>query len=259
MENQKFLEDIAYRAGEIILKYFRPGGLTPQLKEDRSPVTMADIEVNQMVIEEMRNNFPSYGILGEEESFNPENSNLLVVDPLDGTKMFAVGSPLFSFSAAFVKDGVPVSGVLYNPLAKRMIIAEKGKGAFLVLERTPIRVSPTPSYSNALIDNGWDGFDSKVSPFIHKEGGYTPMIYTICESAALLATGGFDGIIFTGKNPWDIAAAKVIVEEAGGKVTDLYGNEQRYDRPIKGAVLSNGVLHNILIKSVADSGLLNDL
>jgi myo-inositol-1(or 4)-monophosphatase len=257
MQKREFLEKISYQAGDILLKHYLPLGVHTETKIDNSPVTLADTEINQMVIDETQKYFPDYGVLGEEDGFNQTNQNLLVVDPLDGTKMFAMGSPLFAFSAAFVETGIPVAGVLYNPLAKRLLIAERGMGTIILPGKTPMRVSMKKSLKDAVIDNGWDSTDTLASSFIHSQGGFTSMIYTICEASSLVAAGGFDGIIFTGKKPWDMAAAKIIVEEAGGKVTDLFGNEQVYNSEIKGAILSNGHIHDLLVKGVKESGLLD--
>ena len=89
---------------------------------------------------------------------------------------------------------------------------------------------------------------------IHERGGRTPQVYSVCEAASLVATGGFDAEIFTGPMPHDTASVKIVVEEAGGKVTDLFGNSQRYDCETKGAIISNGYLHNELVKLVKESG-----
>ena len=90
---------------------------------------------------------------------------------------------------------------------------------------------------------------------LHKEGASTPEIYATCESGSLIAVGGFEGDIYTSIHPHDIAAQKIIVEEAGGKVTDIDGNEQRYDGKLNGAVISNGKLHDKLLEIVEKSGI----
>ncbi len=257
MDKKDFLVSLAQQANEIMLKYHNPGGVVADIKEDMSPVTKADLEINSLVIKETKKYFPDYGILGEEEAWDETNKNLIVVDPLDGTKMFAIGAPLFAFSAAFVHDGVPVAGILHNPLAKRTIYAEQGKGALLIETDTVVSVSEVTKVADAMIETGWS--QSHVASRIHEQGGRTPAVYAICEGSAILATGGFDGIVFTGCKPWDMAAAKIIVEEAGGKVTDLLGNEQRYDKNIRGALLSNGHLHESLLEIVSESNLVEKI
>lgn len=243
----KFLLQLSQKASTIMLKHYSAGGIDKNIKDDNSPVTQADIEINDMVIYEVEKNYPDYQVLGEEKSTNTIGSKkLFVVDPLDGTHMFAIGAPLFLFSAAVVVDGESVAGILSNPLAKRTLLAEKNNGVYLVEENKKINVSSKKSFEGALINAGWK--ETNLPKLIHERGGRTPQVYAICEVASLVATGGFEGDVFTGVNAYDIAAAKVIVEEAGGKVTDLYGNEQRYDQDIKGAIISNGYLHAELVE-----------
>lgn len=250
----KFLLVLSEKASEIMLKHYSAAGVQAMIKKDRSPVTEADIEVNKMVITEIRLHYPEYEVLGEEESTDIKGaSKLFVVDPIDGTRMFAIGCPLFVFSCAVVIDGKSIAGVLANPLAKRTLLAEKGKGTYLVEENRRMSVSEKKDFDRALINSGWDQTD--LPRLIHARGGRTPVIFSVCEQASLIATGGFEGAVFTGSTAHDIAAAKIVVEEAGGKVTNLFGEEQRYDQPIKGAVLSNGYLHDELVKMVQEAGL----
>ena len=205
----------------------------------------------------MKKNYPDYEVLAEEISTDISKSNhLFVVDPIDGTQMFAIGATMFGFSAAVVIDGQSVAGVLSNPLAKRTLIAEKGKGTYLVETATRVKVSEKNTLDNSLVCAGWK--DSRIASLLHARGARTPVVYSICEAASLVALGGFDGVIFTGRFPHDIAALKVVVEEAGGKVTDIHGNEQRYDREVHGAIISNGNLSSVLLNIIKESGVEND-
>ena len=122
---------------------------------------------------------------------------------------------------------------------------------------TVVSVSDITDIAESMIETGWS--QSHIASRIHEQGGRTPAVYAICEGSAVLATGGFDGIVFTGRKPWDMAAAKIIVEEAGGKVTDLLGGEQRYDQNIRGALLSNGHLHESILKMVSESNLVEKM
>lgn len=251
----KFLLKLSEEASVIMLKYYSAAGVQAAMKKDMSPVTEADIEVNKMVITEVGLHYPEYEVLGEEESTEIKGaSKLFVVDPIDGTLMFAIGCPLFVFSCAVVINGESIAGVLANPLARRTLLAEKGKGTYLVEEDKRTLVSQKKDFDRVLINGGgWKRTD--LSKLIHARGGLTPEVFSVCEKASLIATGGFEGAVFTGSTAHDIAAAKIVVEEAGGKVTDLFGEEQRYDQPIKGAILSNGYLHDELVKMVQEAGL----
>ncbi len=250
----KFLLTLSEKATEIMLKHYSGGGIQMIMKSDMSPVTEADMEVNKMVIEEVKKHYPDYEVLAEEESTEIKDaSKLFVVDPIDGTHMFAIGSPLFVFSAAVVIDGESIAGILANPLARRTLLAEKGKGTYLVEENKRVSVSQKKSFENTFIKCGWK--ETNLPKLVHARGGRTPEVYSICEAASLIATGGFEGTVFTGPSAHDIAAAKVVVEEAGGKVTDLLGKEQRYDQEINGAIMSNGHLHNELVSMTREAGL----
>lgn len=248
------LADLSKKACDIMLKYYSPNGNKFDTKSDLSPVTKADIEINQMVIDNIKKSYPEFEVLAEEVSTDITKSNkLFVVDPLDGTHMFTIGAPLFCFSAAVVIDGECTGGVIANPLAKRTLLAEKGKGTYLIETNSKINVSTRNTLKRAVINTGW--MDSAVSKLLHAKNAFTPEVYSVCEAGSLVALGGFDGIIFSGKSAHDIAAIKIIVEEAGGKVTNILGDNQLYNESILGAIVSNGNLHEELIRIVKESGI----
>ncbi|MDR1032910.1 MAG: inositol monophosphatase, partial [Candidatus Nomurabacteria bacterium] len=126
----EFARRLAYAAGGVMLKYFRLGGGISHYKEDNTIVTKADTEINQMVIDRVRATYPGHGVYGEEDSFGRDKNELWVCDPIDGTNMFARGVPVAVFSLAFVVDGEPVMGVVYDPFTDRLYTAVKGEGAF---------------------------------------------------------------------------------------------------------------------------------
>lgn len=255
----KFLLTLSEKASEIMLKYYSAaGGMNATFKDasndDLSPVTKADIEINEMVIKEVKIHYPDYEILGEENSTNNgTEKKLFVVDPVDGTYMFTIGCPLFVFSAAVVINGESVSGIICNPLAKRTLIAEKGKGAYLAEENKRISVSKKNILKEAFINIAWK--DVRMTEKIIEAGASPMQIYSIIEASSLVATGGFDGAIFRFDSEVDIASVKIIVEEAGGKVTDIEGNEQMYDKKINGAIVSNGYLHEDLVVAVKEANI----
>ena len=252
-EITNFLVDISQKATDIMMKHYSPVGIAADIKSDNTPVTKADIEVNQMVIDEVSKHYPEYGVLGEELSESVSNKNLFVVDPIDGTLMFHLGIPLFNFSVAVVNDGVPVAGLISNPLAKRTLVAEQGKGTFCLETGDRVRVNQKETFEGALVHAGWK--ETAFANLVCELGGRTPMFYSVCEAAALIATGALVGEKFAYDTAHDVAAAKIIVEEAGGRVTDINGQEQRYDSAIRGAIISNGVLHEQLVDMVYKGGL----
>ena len=250
----RFLVELSEEAHKIMLKYYSPLGVAVEMKAKESPVTKADTEVNRIVIDRITEHYPDYAVLGEEESTDLTGVHkLFVVDPLDGTRMFAMGAPMFCFSIAVVIDGVSVAGVLSNPLAKRTLVAEKGKGTYLVETGSKIKVSEKDNLGGSVVNAG--GKDSREVVALHALDVRVLQVYSICEAGSLVATGGIEGAIFTGENPWDIAAVKIVIEEAGGQVTNINGDEQRYDQEIKGALISNGKLHNHLVNIMKNSGI----
>ena len=223
---QKYLEfakDIAYKAGKIMLKYFEVDNHA-SYKFDQTIVTKADTEINEYLIKRVRETFPTHSVDGEEKQFGKSNY-VWVCDPVDGTAMYARHIPVAVFSLALVVDGTPMVGVVYDPFTDSLYSAIRGQGA----------------YKNDKEINVNDIDLGKKTYFIS--------IGSIIRACMCVADGDFNLAIFPGtkhKN-CDIAAVEVIVEEAGGKVTDLFGNEQRYDKDINGAIISNGKVHSGVI------------
>lgn len=249
----EFAKLLAYEAGSIMLKYY---GQKPEetIKDDKTIVTIADKEINDMVITRVHEKYPDHDIDGEEASHKAnDSSSVWVCDPIDGTNPFAMEIPLSVFSVAFVVDGEPLVGVVYDPFNKKLYSAQKGGGAFCNDE--PIHVSDQKLETmNRINFDFWQGAGYEVIDVVarltRETGVYALSPGSTTHMAMKVADGSFVASIFPGtkgKNV-DIAAAKVIVEEAGGKVTDFFGDEQRYDQDLKGAIVSNGVVHDRIIE-----------
>lgn len=255
MEYKIFCEDVARKAGKIMLHYFH-GEKNTRIKEDLSPVTVADEEINSMVIEEVKKHFSGQGVLGEEEQFSTSNAEFLwVCDPIDGTIPYTKKIPTAVFSLALVQNGKPIVGVVYDPFLDQLAYAEKEKGAFL--NDKLIHVSKKETLVGVTI-----GF----STWWHTEPDYTPMLKSLIDSKAklldigsaihmgvLVACGLFEGCFFPAEKPYDGAAVKILIDEAGGIMTDMFGNEQRYDQAIKGYVASNTFLHPQIVSAIKKS------
>lgn len=256
MRNYKqFAIRLAEQAGKIIRKNFTLG-MKKEWKTDNTPLVETDLMVNQLVLDSIKRTFPDHSILSEEGSaFSEKDEYVWVCDPLDGTNQFCRGVPLCAFSLALTQKGKSILGVVYDPFMDRMFFAEKSMGAFMNEKR--IFVSSTTRVSDAQFGVVYwrdAPFDfSRLADAIRNKGGRVMQNISIAYMGALVAGGAFDGTIFPGNQPNDTAAVKVLVEEAGGKVTDVFGNEQRYDRPIKGHVASNGVLHEKLLARVRET------
>ncbi|HEY4964296.1 MAG TPA: inositol monophosphatase [Candidatus Saccharimonadales bacterium] len=249
-EYLQFAKRLALEAGEIMLDYFTIGAAR-EIKPDNSPVTEADMKINQLVIDKVIAAYPNHGVRGEEISFEQEGKEYVwVCDPIDGTMPFVLGIPTNVFSLALVQNGVPIVAVVYDPYLKRLFSSSKGSGAFCNEEQ--IYVNKENDLSKILIGtSGPQGKCLKVLEFhdeiirkVQRHYQYQCVVY----EAMMVALGQFGATIFSGDSAHDIAAVKLIVEEAGGKVTDLLGDEQRYDQEIYGAIVSNGKVHPDLIK-----------
>jgi fructose-1,6-bisphosphatase/inositol monophosphatase family enzyme len=241
---------LAKEAGKTMLGYFNNAAADPTLKTDRTIVTKADTEINSRVIEVLTKETPGYSIWGEEEkSIITDAPYTWVCDPVDGTMPFSKGLPISTFALALVdKNGDSVVGVAYDPFQNRLFEAVKGNGAFLNGEK--IGVSEITGLDGAHIDEEiWINhqeevlFDSPKDTF-NKSGARCTSYCSAVMTGCLVAKGAFDALMFGQGKPEDIAALAVIVPEAGGKVTDLFGKPQRYDTNIRGAVVSNGRIHN---------------
>lgn len=251
-----FARRFALEAGAIMHRYFVDGDMGVEAKPDKSLVTKADKEINQLLIDQIAVEFPDDGVWGEELSaMTPEDTRLWVCDPVDGTSAFVFGLPTAMFSLAYVEDGVPLIGVAYDPFMKKLFVATKNGQA--TCNDKPIKVSHVPldasfvagpSYMTTLFET------EAIYSSLAAKGATIPMFPGGVYKGVLIAEGRLHGRIYSG--PWshDIAAIKVIIEAAGGKVTDLEGNEQRYDKKIKGAILSNGTIHDELVRAVKDFG-----
>ncbi len=244
----KFAISLSYKAGAIAKKNFTLG-MVKEWKEDDTPVTATDKKINRLVIDTIQKRYPKHSIVAEEESRVLESEYTWVCDPVDGTAAFSHGYPLFTFSIALTKNGESILGVIYDPIGKRLAYAEKGRGAFLNGKK--ISVSTDKELSKTSFVN---------LDYYHRLGGlYESLTKTNCYISSfcsglyaglLVAVGEFTGEIFEYPNPWDAAALKIIVEEAGGKVTDLLGKEQRYDQKTNGFIVSNGAVHQQLVDIV---------
>ena len=248
----EFAKEIAKEAGKIMTKYFNMDGIS-NYKGDKTIVTLADKEINSYLIKRVKEEFPEHSVDGEEEVFG-KSEYVWVCDPVDGTAMYARHIPTAVFSLALVVDGTPIVGVVYDVFTDSLYTAIKGKGAYKNGEKifvNDIELNDMRSVANFDMWPLWDYNIWDVIKELRKET-YFVGIGSIIRACMCVASGEFTCAIFPGtkhKN-CDIAAAKVIVEEAGGKVTDFDGNEQRYDRDINGAIIANSVVYDKVLDKI---------
>jgi histidinol-phosphatase len=245
---------LADAADAITSARFRAHDLAVERKPDRTPVTDADVAVEDAVRALLSAERPSDVVMGEERGGTLEASRVWVLDPIDGTKNFLRGVPIWASLIALVVDGTPVVGVASAPALGRRWWAAAGSGAFASdsTGERPISVSGVRSLEDAYVSTT----DIKTWVEYHSREAYLALVDATWESRAfgdfyqhcLVAEGAIDLAPEAVANPWDIAPFQVLVTEAGGRFTDLSGVE-RYDG---GNVLSsNGHLHDAALKLLA--------
>ncbi|MDQ5969994.1 MAG: monophosphatase [Patescibacteria group bacterium] len=249
-------KSMAHEAVDIMRKYSDMDHQVER-KSDNSPVTIADKTINSRLIERVKEEFSEHGVLGEEESYESGRGSLWVCDPIDGTVSFILHTPQSMFSLAFVVDGEVQLAVTYNPWTNELFEAAKGKGA--TKNGKPISVSSRGWGQGAVIVSTSDPVykpyptdNPESSLRIRSEGNRLYHLAGGVFKGMMIAQGYADGYTFPYDGAHDIAAIKIIVEEAGGKVTSLAGTEQRYDQNIGGAIISNGLIHDELLKITSD-------
>ena len=251
-EYLEFAKKLAKEAEEIALKYF---GFEVEntWKEDNTPLTKADTEINELVIKRINEIYPEHSIYGEERSDIKENSkHIWVCDPIDGTMAFSCGLPMFVFSIALVNqlDGQPILGLVNDPVMKNMYWAYKGGGAHR--NGKQIFVSKDADLKNIYLSTGASGKEVGFSNLplfgLLSEKKCKVMKYpSFIYGGIQVANGKYVGAVYYAKAGHDVATLKIITEEASGKVTDLNGGERRYDKEGLGCIVSNGILHEQIL------------
>lgn len=230
-DDLELLTRAAREAGGLVLE-FREKGFKTWEKPGHGPVTDADIAVDEQLKAVLGAARPDYGWLSEETVDDPARlgaRRLFVVDPIDGTRAFVRGRPYFAVSIAVVEDGRPTAGVVFNPARNELYAARLEGGA--TLNGTPITVSRQGIIDGARLVGSADMFRShfwqKPWPGIEVAPSNS-IAYALCQ----VASGAQDGSVsLTGKSDWDIAAADLIVAEAGGMASTHMGEPFTYNRP----------------------------
>lgn len=220
--------EAAREAGALALRYF---GKSPKTwnKPGNSPVTEADLAIDTMLHNALRKAYPGYGWLSEEiddDGSRLEGGPTFIVDPIDGTRGFIAGTDDWAVSIALVDNGDPVLSALFNPVTGKLIFAEAGEGAFCEdADGSVARLKPTgkADLHDALL--AYPGPPRPSQPY-----SKAPKLASLALRLAEVATGRFDGCVARpGAKHWDIAAADLIVREAGLKLTDKAGRARVYD------------------------------
>lgn len=224
--------EIARQAGELTLQYFQQGNYQVEHKADHSPVTIADQQAEQLLREKITATFPNDGIVGEEYGEQEGSSGYCwVLDPIDGTKSFISGVPLYGTLVGVVHQQQSVIGVIFMPALNEMVYAATGQGAWHVRADGvpgPAHVSSTDSLSEAtLVTTQIDSFANRQAmEAFHSLEKQTRIVRTWgdCYGYLLVATGRAEVMVDPVMNLWDAAAVQPVMLEAGGSFTDWQGN-----------------------------------
>ncbi len=244
--------EAARKAGEVIVPYFQSVGLAREMKDDKSFVTKADCEAEEIIIKIIKEKFPDHSILaeesGEEKTASPYQ---WIIDPLDGTANFLNGIPFFAVSIGVYKNGIPEAAAVYNPVTREFFSAAKGRGAFfngtkvVVSKQTAGEGLVTFGLSKLMADR--EHF-TKVFVGLEKVFNKRRHLGVTALEMSYIARGGIEATVSFGSKIWDHAAGAVILLEAGGTITDFSGAPWKIGETH--FVASNGVSHGALLTVV---------
>jgi histidinol phosphatase-like enzyme (inositol monophosphatase family) len=260
---RSYLRELEYalkvvKASErITLKYFPrrdlfgKSRLKVNYKSDKSPVTIADKSCEKFLVKELSKKFPSHGFLGEEFGAGSAKSETRwIIDPIDGTRNFTRGIPYWGTLCGLEDEGQIVAGIMALPALKEVYYASKGQGAYENGKR--IRVSKVKELEKSTIVFGGlnfflgskyeKGFEEIIKSAYHDRGFGDCFGYTFVAEG--LAEAMLDPIV----SPWDVAALKIIIEEAHGIFTDFEGDSTIYNRT---AVAANPYIHEAVLKKLS--------
>ncbi len=216
----EFAIELAHKTGDLVKKYYQPGGIHASAKPDQTVVTEADLAADAFITQELKTNFPHDGIISEESSHHyvEQHSPTWVVDPLDGTTNFSLGLPVWGVSIARMVEGTPQLGVVYFPLINELYSSSRGSGAFLnnasITTRAPDPTQPMSFF--ACCSRSFRNFNISI-PYKPRIMGSS--VYSFCMVARGSALLAFDAT----PKIWDLAAAWLLVEESGGVIAPFDG------------------------------------
>lgn len=255
----QFAVSIAREAGDLTLKHFRASGLQVDSKRDGTPVTIADREAERHLRAKVAHRFPADAILGEEFGDSPGTSGYQwIFDPIDGTKSFVCGVPLYGTMVAVMKDAQPLIGVINMPALNELVYASVGGGAWLSVGGAPPTAAKVSTVGNLA-----DAVTVFTGPEVWRQARRWPEFERLCNASrlsrgwsdcygcVLVATGRADIWAEPVVSLWDVAAAVPIIEEAGGRYTDF---DARRDWMTGNCIATNGLLHAQATAALHGSG-----
>lgn len=232
----KFAKQLALKAGEMITKNFLHSTITT--KSNLTPVTETDLAVSKLVIEEVKKNFPNHEVFDEEFQHEKHDTEFIwVCDPIDGTVPFSHHIPTSMFSLALCRDGEPMVAVIYDPFMKRLLYTKMGDRSYMNGKEIYVKLGNFITGEYIFGIPYWNkNFDTnKYLNLIFKKKIWVTYVESIVYESMMIASGISKVLVTVAANPWDRAAAKMIIENAGGICTDengkrlpVFGNPQYF-------------------------------
>jgi histidinol phosphatase-like enzyme (inositol monophosphatase family) len=250
-EHRAFMIELAYTSGDFIRPHFARPELAVEIKGDDSPVTLADRGAEELMRRLITARFPAHGIIGEElGNDRPDAEWVWVLDPIDGTKSFITGVPLFGTLIALLHQGQPVLGCIHQPILRQLML---GDGERTTLNDRPTHVRVTPRLADATLLTS----DTRNLGRYQNAGACDRLVNQVrlyrtwgdCYGYLLLASGFADICLDPIMNPWDIAALVPIVRGAGGTITDWQGGPAY---PAESTVAAGPALHAEVLRMLVD-------
>lgn len=246
--------EIAHEAGAMLANFFeRRIGF--ELKGEYDLVTAADRASEDFIVERLRTHFPTHTVVAEEGGERKASSEYCwYVDPLDGTTNFAHGFPVFNVTLALERAGELICGCIYDPTRQEMFSAERGAGAYLNHRR--IRVSKAARLEDSLVATGFPSRRRHANVNIHFYYQLAMLTHGVRRAGAAaidlayVASGRLDAFWEFNLNPWDMAAGVLLVQEAGGTVSDMSGQPASVHGP--NVLADNGLVHEEIVKLFAE-------
>ena len=251
--------EAARAAGDVVRHYYRRK-VRVRFKEGgrHNPVSEADLEANRVIESHLRAAFPEHGWLSEETHDSAERlqkQRVWIVDPLDGSREFLEHIPEFVVCVALAIGGEAALGVEYNPVKEELFVGARGRGAFFGNERVVVSTVRTLTEARFLASRSeerrgeWDEFKNEI---------HVALTGSVAYKLAWIAAGRADATFsLTPKNEWDICAGAALLEAAGGRITDRFGNPLRFNQRhtrLPGIIATNGLLHDSVLQLLERHG-----
>lgn len=240
MEYTEFIHTSLEKVSKIALDYFgKVNGITKG-EDNNQVLTQADIEIGKALIESVQISYPHYNIIDEEAGAIDNNSDYTwVIDPIDGTSNFASGVPTYGIYLGLLYHEKPIAGGIAIPAFSEIFLAERGKGT--ICNGNRVFVTTETQLKNILLAYGIDAHPEEPN-FVEREGNLLMNLVLAVRNlrtsnsaydGSLVAKGSYGAWLCRSSKIWDNVALQIVIEEAGGKYTDFYGNPMDYSNPLK--------------------------